>query len=173
MPTLCVFCLPAAPVQTGLHWHSDAAEQWKCQPGSSSELRPRGRWLWHQLPTSQAWLCHQPLRAARCRDVWFHKHVRLWERCSGQGEIWTPAAGGVGWRQSARGKEKPDLLSKVNELGSGSGRGCPGQFGYWNSCGQMRQGEGQRDGKGGVFIYNTGSCSRCSCPSQSWSTSSL
>lgn len=100
---------------TGLHRDTEAAEQWKCQPGSSSLLRPRGCWLWHQLPASHTGFCHEPLRAARCSDVWLHEHARLWERRPGEGEIRTPTAGHAGWRQSSRGKRKQIYESMTGE----------------------------------------------------------
>lgn len=101
---------------SGLHRNPDAAEQRKRQPGGSSVLRPRGRWLWHQLPTPHAGLCHEPLRAAGCCHVWLHKHARLGERRAGQGEIWTPASGGPGWWQFTRGKERAQHLLCVFSL---------------------------------------------------------
>lgn len=67
-------------------------------------LRPRGRRLWHQLPAAHAGLRHQPLRPARRGHVRLHQHARLRERGAGQGEVWPPAAGGSGGRQSAGGE---------------------------------------------------------------------
>lgn len=73
-------------------------KQWQCKPGRSALLCPWGSRLWHKLPATITGLCYQPLRAARCSNVWLHQHVCLRDCCFNQGEIWTSATGCIGGR---------------------------------------------------------------------------